>query len=81
MKASPFDDLHGTEVFLFAALIGQASISPGHLYITMAQKQLQALQAHAGIEQLACKGMPKTMDCVAFVLEPCLTQILCEDIV
>jgi hypothetical protein len=28
----------------------------------------------------ACKGMPKTVNRVAFVLEPCFPQILCKDI-
>jgi hypothetical protein len=58
MNASLFDNRHSTEVLLFATLVGQASISPGHLYITMAQQQLETFQAHTGIEQFACKGMP-----------------------
>src|SRR5208282_2432859 len=80
INASLLDDFHGAEVLLLAAFIGQASILPGHLYISMAQQQLQTFQAHAGIEQLACKGMPKTVDCVAFVLKPRLPQILYKDI-
>ena len=80
MNASLLDDFHGTEVFLFAALIGEAGIPPGHLYVAMTQQQLQTFQTHAGIEQFACKGMPKTVDCVAFVLELCFTQIFCKDI-
>jgi hypothetical protein len=58
MNASLLDNHHGSEVFFFAALIGETSIPPGHLYVAMAQQQLETFQAHAGIEQLTCKGMP-----------------------
>jgi hypothetical protein len=47
----------GTEVLLFAALVGEAGIPPGHLNIAMTHQQLQTLQAHTGIEQFACEGM------------------------
>jgi len=57
MNASLLDDSHGTEVFLFAALIGEAGITPGHLYVAMTHQQLQTLQAHTGIEQFASEGM------------------------
>ena len=80
MNASLFDDSHGAEVLLFAALIGEAGIPPGHLYVAMTQQQLQTFQTHAGIEQFACEGVPNTVDCVAFVLEIRFTQIFCKDI-
>jgi hypothetical protein len=51
MNASTFDDLHGAEILFLAARICQACIPPRYLYIAMPQKQLQAFQAHAGIEQ------------------------------
>jgi hypothetical protein len=57
MDVSPLNDFHGTEVLLFSALIGQASIPPRHLYVPMTQQQLQTFQTHACIEQLTCKGM------------------------
>jgi hypothetical protein len=80
MNTSLFDNRHGTEVLLFATLVGQASISPSHLYIAMAQQQLETFQAHAGIEQFARKGMPETVDHVAFMLQPRSTYILHENI-
>src|SRR5664279_727205 len=79
MNASLLYDSHGTEVLLFAALIGEASITPGHLYVAMTHQQLQTFQTHTGIEQFACERMTKAMDCVAFVLEPCFPQIFCKD--
>jgi len=58
MDASLLDDFHGTEVFLFAAFIGETGIPPRHLYLAMTHQQLQTFQAHAGIEQFTCKSMP-----------------------
>ena len=66
MNASLLDNRHGTEILLFAALVGEAGIPPGHLYVAMTQKQLQTFQAHAGIEQFACKGMPKTVQSLVY---------------
>jgi hypothetical protein len=58
MNASLLDDLHGAEILFCAAFISQACIPPRNLYTAMSQKQLQTFQAHAGIEQFTCKGMP-----------------------
>lgn len=35
MNPSLLDDSHGTGVLLFAAVIGEAGITPGHLYVAV----------------------------------------------
>jgi hypothetical protein len=80
MNASLLDDFHSSKVFLFTALIGKTAIPPGYFYVVMTHEHLQTFQAHTGIEQFACKGVPKTVDCVAFVLKPRFPQISYKDI-
>ena len=74
IDASLLDDGHRPEVLLFAGGVGEPGIAPGHLDRAMPQERLQALQPHPGIEQLAGKGVPQAVQCVALVREIRLIQ-------
>jgi hypothetical protein len=80
MNASLLDNHHGPEVLIFSALISETRIPSGHHNVAMTQQQLQTFQAHTGIEQFTCKGMPEAVKRISFAPQPYFPQILCENI-
>ena len=64
---SLFDDRHRPEVLVPAGVIRQPGVAPGHLDAAVAQKLLQTLQAHAGVQQLGGTGVPQTMETIALM--------------
>jgi hypothetical protein len=76
IDATPFYHLHGTKVFFFPGIVGKPCIAPGHLNGAVTQELLQALQAHAGIEQFAGKGMSQTVKRISLVGKTGFAQAL-----
>jgi hypothetical protein len=54
---STFDDCHGSKILFFACIIRQPGIPACHLNAAVAQKLLNTLQSHAGIQKLTGKCM------------------------
>src|SRR4030042_4781954 len=73
-----FDDRHRPEVLFPAGVVRQPGVAPGHLDAAVPQELLQALQAHAGVQQLGGTGVPETMEAITLRRQACYLQIFGE---
>jgi hypothetical protein len=65
---------------LLTGSVGEPGVSAGHLDILMPQKLLETFETHPRVEKLGGKRVAKTMDRVAFLIEPCLLEVFHEEV-
>ena len=75
MDLFSFNNGHGFKVLFFTGFVREPGIAQSHLQAAMAQKLLQTLQAHPGIEKLGGKGVTQAVQGIALVRKTCFFQI------